>query len=138
MSVLLSRDIISVDLVNGLFKVKFDLTKYWTDPNVHFMNLKRTKKNFILHKDLAELWSPYVVFFNIESIERIEQSDRKSITYIEPNPSFIHRRLPKTSVTNEYVFRGDNNSLGRTSQMYFYIETINDSEGGSACHRVDL
>ena len=100
-----------------MFKVKFDLSTYWTDPNVNFMNLKRTKKNFVLTKDLEELWLPYVVFFNIESLERKERSDRKSITFIEPNPSYVHRKLPKTSLRNEYEFRGDNNSLG-TSSIY--------------------
>ena len=35
-----SRDIINVDLVNGLFKVKFDIRKLWYDPNVNFRNLK--------------------------------------------------------------------------------------------------
>ena len=39
------------------------------------MNLKRTKKNFVLTKDLEELWLPYVVFFNIESLERKERSE---------------------------------------------------------------
>ena len=133
-----SRDIINVDLVNGLFKVKFDIRKLWYDPNVNFRNLKKSTKNYVLTDEMEKLWKPYVVFFNIESMERIEKSDRKTIMYIEPNPAFQYRQLPRTSLHNEFEFRGDNNSLGKSPHTTQSICLLGEITFSSPLFLMDL
>ena len=92
------RNIFSVDLVKGLFKVKYDFSKSWNDHNVNFMNLKKSKANFLRDHDSAMLWQPYIVFFNIEGQERIVISDKKPIIYVQPNPDFVYQQSPKETV----------------------------------------
>ena len=92
------RNIFSVDLVKGLFKVKYDFTKTWNDHNVNFMNLKKSKANFLRDHDSAMLWQPYIVFFNIEGQERIVISDKKPIIYVQPNPDFVYQQSPQETV----------------------------------------
>ena len=90
--------------MNGLFKVKYDLKRSWYDPNLKFLHLNEKKQNFISAETQKKIWTPYFVFFNIESEERIEKSDKKPIIYVEPNPSFVYETTGKANliITNEY------------------------------------
>lgn len=90
--------------MNGLFKVKYDIKRSWYDPLLKFMHLNEKKPNFMSAESLENIWKPYLVFFNIESEERIENSDKKPIASIKPNPSFVFETTGKESVIimNEY------------------------------------
>ena len=90
--------------MNGLFKVKYDLKRSWYDPNLKFLHLNEKKQNFISAETQKKIWTPYFVFFNIESEEKIEKSDKKTIIYVEPNPSFVYETTGKANliITNEY------------------------------------
>ena len=85
--------------MNGLFKVKYDLKRSWYDPNLKFLHLNEKKQNFISAETQKNIWIPYFVFFNIESEERIEKSDKKPIIYVEPNPSFVYETTIATATT---------------------------------------
>ena len=85
-------------MVNGLFKVKYDIKRSWYDPNLKFMHLNEKKKNYISEEVQKIIWIPYLVFFNIESKERVEISDKKPIFSVEPNPSFVYETTAKANV----------------------------------------
>ena len=91
------RQIISIDLVNGLFKVKYDIKRSWYDPGVGYLHLNEKKPNFVNAENLKNIWTPNLVFFNIESKERIEESDKKAIAQIKPNPSFVFKATDKAN-----------------------------------------
>ena len=84
--------------MNGLFKVKYDIKRSWFDPLVTFLHLNEKKPNFISSEDYQNIWTPYLVFFNIESEERIEMSDKKPFAFIKPNPSFVFGTTGKENV----------------------------------------
>ena len=85
-------------MVNGLFKVKYDIKRSWYDPNLKFMHLNEKKNNYISEEIQKIIWIPYLVFFNIESQERIEKSDKKPIFFVKPNPSFVFETTGKANV----------------------------------------
>ena len=84
--------------MNGLFKVKYDIKRSWYDPLLRYMHLNEKKPNYISAESLGKIWRPYLVFFNIESEERIEKSDKKEVAFIEPNPSFVFSTTDKANV----------------------------------------
>ena len=62
------------------------------------MHLNEKIPNYVTAESMKNIWRPYLVFFNIESKERVEESDKKEIVQIKPNPSFVFTTTEKANM----------------------------------------
>ena len=58
-------NILSIDEVSSLIKLKYKLTLIWRDPRLHFDNLKEhTHQNVVSPKEAKDIWYPRLVLVN--------------------------------------------------------------------------
>ena len=94
-SILISK-IITIDELNGKFKVKMTLQRSWYNPQLRYLNLKRlAAKNLLSQEDKDQIWIPYTVFQNVENLEATQRTDREDIVQIIPNKDFRFERGSK-------------------------------------------
>ena len=112
------REINYIDEVEGFIRIRMDYKKQWYDHNLQFKNLQQDNNLNKLSKfDEDRIWSPWIVYYNIESRKKIEKSDRKDVFRIEVNDEFKHVNSDKTLWKNAYLFEGSENALIQERQM---------------------
>jgi len=69
--------ILSIDEIEGIFSVAFQLHTVWFDKRVTFMNLKESQNlNTLTELEKTQIWSPTIVFSNTEFKDKVKTDDR--------------------------------------------------------------
>ena len=59
------REIYQIDLVNGIFQIKFEIHRSWNDHNLQFMDLNQDQDNYLDEDSKDLIWYPWINFLNI-------------------------------------------------------------------------
>ena len=117
--------IISIDEINGKFKIKMTIDRYWFNPQLIYMDLhKADDQNELTLDDKKLMWIPRTVFHNIESGSSIDKTDKLDILRIIPNSEFVFERSKRTENRNARIFEGGRNIINY--QREFAVEWMCD------------
>ena len=104
--------IISIDEIDGKFKTKMTIGRYWFNPQLTYLDLhKSDDKNDLTLDDKNLMWIPRTVFHNLESGKGLQKTDKLDVLRIIPNSVFEFERSEKTENKNARIFKGSNNGL---------------------------
>ena len=106
-------DVLDINELEEVFKVKIAMKREWFDSRLSFKHLKKKDSN---RNDLPEaegeaIWYPSVTFNNIEGSDQLKGTHVKNVHRIIPNEnfSFEHR-------DNVHLFKGSASKLSLTKQ----------------------
>ena len=69
--------ILSIDEIEGIFSVAFQLHTVWFDKRLTFMNLKESSSlNTLTEVEKTDIWSPTIVFSNTKFKDKVKTDDR--------------------------------------------------------------
>ena len=110
--------IIKIDEVEGFFRTKFDIIRYWFDSQLTYQNLKETyDENVISPEDLETIWKPWSIFENIENNEKYTKTDKEDKITILSTERFENVDDGDfTKKHNTFLFKGSENKLFYTRQ----------------------
>ena len=81
--------IIAIDENNGYFKTKLTLVQTWVDKLLTYQNLKRKPSHNVLsNEDMDNIWTPVMVFENIEHEGAVKLTKKQDRIMIIPCPEF--------------------------------------------------
>ena len=111
-------DIIEINEVKDVFKVKIDFTRGWFDNRLTFKNLKKHSPslNNLLSDDVKSLWYPSVDINNIEAETHFRKTSVQDTFKVVPNQDFKFTLSDMTYEKNVRLFMGSENGLHVTKQ----------------------
>ena len=110
MSVELTK-ILKIDEVEGSFRTKLFLRRWWLDPQLSYRNLKKESRvNLLSPAEEESIWFPTMVFENIASNEDWIAIDVNEEHNIVRNVEGNFDPVEVTDVDNAFIFSGEENS----------------------------
>ena len=105
------NSILSIDEIDQLIYISYNLIMEWYDPRLEYHNLKQnTDLNVLSLSEIEALWVPRLNFYNTRSARETEV-DKKVITKIIPSENFTYEKAPMSEKNNIYIFKGSENSM---------------------------
>ena len=106
-------DILDINELDEVFKVKIAMKREWFDSRLSFKHLKKNDSN---RNDLPEaegesIWYPSVTFNNIEGSDQLKATHVKNTHRIIPNENFSFEHKD-----NVHLFKGSASKLSLTKQ----------------------
>ena len=111
------RDITMINEVDSVFRTRFDYIKNWKDHNLNFKNLQRNGLNEMNEEEKKVIWTPYTVFYNIESRCKINVSDKKEVMRVISNKNFDYDLADLSNNENTFIFQGSENVIEKDRQL---------------------
>ena len=106
------EEILDVDEVDGILKIKIFQLRSWFEPRFEYTNLKKSlEKNQLTAKEKENMWIPWTVFENLEALKSYNRTELFKIVNVVPNPQFSFKRSSRTSKHNTRIFDGSKNAL---------------------------
>ena len=115
------EDILKVDEIGKVFRIKFILYATWIDSRLTYQNLKKNPNLNVLDLDgRKRIWTSVIIFRNTEDSQR-SKIDDESLIRVLPNRDFTYKKSDKTISENIYYFHGSENilELSRTYRVDF-------------------
>ena len=105
-------DILDINELEEVFKVKIAMKREWFDSRLSFKHLKEEDSN---RNDLPEaegesIWYPFLVF-NVKDIEDIKNTEVPDVLEVIPNDEFTY-----LAEDNMHIFEGSKNALSLTKE----------------------
>ena len=104
--------IITVDENGGHFKTKITMIRRWINPQLSYLNLKRSiELNQIPKEDRERMWMPWMTYKNIDQADDIKVTDQNDIMMILPHSEFKFEKDGRSNIYNTRVFKGSENII---------------------------
>ena len=102
-------NIYTIDEINGKIKMKWTILRTWYNPQLKYMNLKRSESlNLLSQNEKKKIWIPYTNFHNRKESRR---TDRKDTVMISSNINFNFKGSSKVEIMKYREFSGSENAL---------------------------
>ena len=105
------KKIVHINELEGYIEMKVGIKREWFDSQLTYQNIKKDKNNLIFSKDWEIIWSPFIIFENIESKEMMKETDKFHKIRVIPNEDFRFELGDDTLLHNTQLFSGSQNSL---------------------------
>ena len=103
--------IIDIDEKDGYFKTKLTLVQTWVDKQLTYQNLKRNPSyNVLSTDDMNNIWTPEMVFENIEHKEAVKYTIKPNKIMIIPRTEFTFQIEKHDDYRNIRLFKGSENT----------------------------
>ena len=115
-------EIMEINEFEGFFRIKLTFSRSWYNPQLTFLNLKQdSKKNIMSLDEKNQMWTPWIVFDNLESINDYQKTDELDILLVEVGENFTYRVDDKTNKRVTRLFSGSENMIKYAMQLSIRI-----------------
>ena len=94
------------------FTSRISYTRYWFDERLMYKHLKHDSRgdmNTLLSGEMDLIWYPYLIFYNMKTVEDFKKTDIPDLLKVIPNSAST-----KLAVNNMHIFSGSENALSMT------------------------
>ena len=117
-------DIVEINEIKNFIQIKFWQKRTWFDSQLTFQNLKRNGKNEISPSDKKSIWTPWIIYQNIASHNKILKTDNSDAIRVIPNADFNSTTGDNTKIHNTHLFEGSKNAI--QDEKEFKVEWLCD------------
>ena len=94
------------------FSSRISYTRIWFDERLMYKHLKHDSRgdmNTLLSGEMDLIWYPYLIFYNMKTVEDFKKTDIPDLLKVIPNNAST-----KLAVNNMHIFSGSENALSMT------------------------
>ena len=97
--------ILLIDENENFMRIQYRTVKEWYNSYLTFQNLKENSENLLGPDEKDMMWMPWIIFRNIESVEKCKRTDDPEILKVEPNGNFSYSSNSLIEPQNAYLFK---------------------------------
>ena len=97
--------ILLIDENENFMRIKYRTVKEWYNSYLTFQNLKYYSKNLLGPDEKDLMWMPWIIFMNIESVDKCKRTDDPEILEVVTTHNFDFTLNSLTEPQNAHLFK---------------------------------